>query len=276
MTTLIDILKHLDVIAPRELEIPGQEGYIEVGPFIRKEQSNTTVNRVIVAVYPSAKTIAKASQEKTNLIISFLPMFTRPTKQVTGLDLVRLRLLSKNYISMYIIGSAWISANGGLSDALADALSLAGTKKFMVRVNESHFVPIGRVSQAPSTMNHSGLVNYIVSKLAVPNVLFTGALDDEVDRILVVAGSLVTPSLLVQAVQDDIKTIIAGEARSEDRLKAHAYGLNLLELGAFNTEAPGMKRLRHQLSLEYPELKIDYSETEAITRALRSYSEDMA
>lgn len=276
MTALIDILKHLDVIAPREFEIPGQEGYMEVGPSIRKEQSNTTINRIIVTVYPSAKTIAKASQEKANLIISFLPMFSGPVKQVTGLDLVRIRLLSKNYISMYIIGSAWISANGGLSDALVDALDMTTSSKFMLRVNETHFLPIGRVTQAPSTMNHSGLVNYILSKLEVPNILFTGALDDRVDKILVAAGSLVTPNLLVQAVQDDIKTIIVGEARSEDRLEAQAYGLNLLELGAFNTEAPGMRRLRHQLSLEYPELKVDYSETDAITRALRSYSEDMA
>lgn len=276
MTTLLDILKHIDVIAPRKLELPDQVGYVEVGPATKSEQTNTTVKRVIVAVNPSARTITKASQEKTNLIISCNPLLMERTKQITGLDLVRLRLLAKNYISLYVIGSSWISANDGLSDALSDALNISISGKFNIVGIDSNLVPIGRICQTPSKMNHSGFANYIASKMEISNVVFTGSLDDDVDSILACAANTVTKEVLLQSLHEGVKTIVTGEITPANRLLAHNKGINVFELGAFVTETPGMKRLRHQLSLEFPELKIEFADADPITHSLRPYVEDMA
>ncbi|MFW9919655.1 MAG: Nif3-like dinuclear metal center hexameric protein [Candidatus Thorarchaeota archaeon] len=276
MTTLLEILKHLDVISPKDYEIPGKEGYIEVGPSTRKEQSNTTISRVLVTVYPSSKTIAKASQDKANLIISFMPMLAGSTKQIAGLDLVRLRLLTKNYISMYIIGSSWIAAKDGLTDALSDALNLTVTRKFNLRGKEANLIPIGRICRTPSDMNHSGFANYLASKLGISNITFTGTIDDEVEEILLCAGSIIDNETLHRLLQEGIRTVVVGQLNQMDRMIANNLGLNILELGSFVTEAPGMKRLRHQLSLEFPELKIEFSDTDPITQTLRPYTDEMA
>ncbi len=276
MTTLLDILKHLEVISPKDYELPGKEGYIEVGPNTRREQNNTTINRVLVTVFPSAKAVAKASQDKANLIISYMPMLTAPTKQIVGLDLVRLRLLVKNYISMYVIGSSWVAAKDGLTDALSDALNLTISKKFNLRGNEANLIPIGRICTTPSDMNHSGFVNYVSSKLEISNVTFTGTIDAEVEDVLVCAGNIIDQDILNKVLQQGIRTIVMGYLNPSDRLAAHNLGLNILELGMFTTETPGMKRLRHQLSLEFPELKIEFVETEAITETLRPYTDEMA
>ena len=276
MTTLLEILKHLDVISPKDYELEGKEGYVEIGPYTMKEQSNTTINRVLVTVFPSPKAIAKASQDKANLIISAIPMLAKPTRQIVGLDLVRLRLLAKNYISMYIMGSSWIAAKDGLTDALADSLNLSISKKFNIRGKEANLIPIGRICETPSEMNHSGFANYISSKLGISNITFTGTIDDEVEDVLVCAGNLMNKDILLKILQEGIRSIVVGHLDSKDRLLANTLGMNIVELGSFVTEAPGMKRLRHQLSLEFPEMKIEFTDTEPITQVLRPYTDEMA
>lgn len=276
MTTLFEILKHLEVISPKDYDIEGREGYVEVGPNTRKEQSNTTINRVLVTVHPSPKAIAKASQDKANLIISSIPMFAGPTRQIVGLDLVRLRLLAKNYISMYIMGSSWVAAKDGLTDALADTLNLSVSKKFNIKGKESNLIPIGRICRTPSDMNHSGFVNFLLARLGTSNISFTGTIDDEVEDVLLSAGNIINKEILLSVLQEGIRTVVVGSLDQEGRILANTLGLNILELGPFVTEAPGMKRLRHQLSLEFQELKVEFTDTEPITQTLRSYTEDMA
>jgi hypothetical protein len=53
-------------------------------------------------------------------------------------------------------------------------------------------------------------------------------------------------------------------------------GLNTLELGAFVTEDPGMKRLRDSISLEYPELKVDFIAALPLSQNLKPYKDEMA
>ncbi len=276
MTTLHDIVAHLQALAPRDYSLPSQEGYVEVGPSILSEQLKTTINRVVVTTYPSSKVVAKASQEKANLLISYRPMFTKSIRQISGLDLVRIRLLAKNYISSYIVGSAWISARDGLTDALVDALNLRQTRNFNIQGIHSTLVPIGRFCELPSIMNHSGFANYIASKLEIPSVTFTGNLDDVASQVLVCSGISLTSDMLLQSLKENVKTVVTGEMFPDVRLRAHEWGMNIYELGAFHAETPGMKRLRHQLSIEYPDLKVEFADTESVTQSLKPYAKDMA
>ena len=45
-------------------------------------------------------------------------------------------------------------------------------------------------------------------------------------------------------------------------------GMQVYEAGAFVTEEPGMNRLKHQLSLQFTDLKIDYTKSEQVTKIL--------
>ncbi|MFW9848504.1 MAG: Nif3-like dinuclear metal center hexameric protein [Candidatus Thorarchaeota archaeon] len=276
MTSLREIIKHLENIAPKEYTLQGLEGYVEVGPSTSFDQSKTTINRVVVSIYPSAKVVAKASQEKANLLISYRPMFGTQIKQIAGLNLVRIRLLAKNYISTYVVGSPWVSAKDGLTDALIDALNMKHTRNFTVKGLFSNTVPIGRFCEPPTNMNHSGFANYIASKLEIDSVTFTGNLDDEIQQIMVCASCPITSEMLLMVAQENTKTIITGEIHPELRVRAHEMGMNIYEIGTIPAENPGMKRLRHQLSLEYPELKFEYADVDPITHNLRPYSKDMA
>ncbi len=275
MTTLWDIVKYLKDIAPQEFTFQGRESRVEVGPQTERDQAKTTINRVTIATYASAKIVAKASQSKANLLVTHRPLFPFAVDRLTGLDLIRARLLAKNYISAYVIGSAWIGVEGGLSDSLVESLDLSNVREFMTYGDNNQMVPIGRECEPPSEMNHSRLVNYVAEKLSIDTVLFAGNLDDDVGRMLVSPGFYVDMPEILRAKQQDIGTIITGELSPEIRLLANEENLNTVELGGFVSEEPGMKRLRHQLSLEMPELKIEFVESASLAKALRPYSEDM-
>jgi putative NIF3 family GTP cyclohydrolase 1 type 2 len=276
MTTLLQIVRRLQELAPRELTIQGLENRVEIGPQTNTDQTNTTVNRVLIATYPSARVVTKASQDKSNLLITYRPLFPFVIDRLSGLDLVRVRLLAKNYISTYVIGSSWLSARDGLNDALVDSLGFERVSDFNTQSDYGQPAAIGRVVKPPGVKNHSGFVNYIASKMNLTSVMFSGDLDDDVGDVLVSAGYHIDMPDILNARQQDIKTLVTGELSPELRLFASEEGMNTLELGAFATEDPGMKRLRDSISLEFPELKIDFIAAIPLAQGLKPYKDEMA
>ena len=276
MTTLLQIVKRLQELSPREMTIQGLESRVEIGPQTDTDQTNTTVNRILIATYPSARVVTKASQDKSNLLITYRPLFPFVIDRITGLDLVRVRLLAKNYISTYVIGSGWLSARDGLNDALVDVLGFERISDFGTDSDYGQQAAIGRVVKPPGVKNHSGFVNYIASKLNLNTIMFSGDLDDEVGDVLVSAGNHIDMPDIINGRQHDIKTLVTGELSPELRLFASEEGMNTLELGAFVTEDPGMKRLRDSISLEFPDLKIDFIAAMPLAQGLRPYKDEMA
>ncbi len=276
MTTLLDIVKRLHELSPKELTVRGLESRVEIGPQTETEQTNTTINRVLIATYPSARVVTKATQDKANLLITYRPLFPFVIDRLSGLDLVRVRLLAKNYISSYVVGSGWLCTKDGLNDRLVETLGLKRTGDFMTEGDFGDLVGIGRACKPPGVKNHSGFVNYIAGKLNLDTVLFSGNLDDEVGDVLVIAGNIVDMPEIINAKNQDLETLVTGELSPEIRLLANEESINTLELGAFATEEPGMKRLRDVLSLEFPELKVDFTDSGNLARALRPYKDDMA
>lgn len=276
MTTLKDIVRHLNLIAPESYTFRGLMNRVEIGPQTEKEQDNTTVNRVLVVTYPSARAVTKATQDKVNLLISHHPILAFPTDRLEGNNLLRIRLLTKNYISTFVLRSPWVAARNGLTDAFVGALGLETEKDFEIPGDVSPLVPIGRICRPPSVMNHSGFVNFCARKMESEQVVFTGGLDQDVDRILIIAGSSVDRNEVKEAKRLNISTLVTGELTPEVRWFAKEQDVNTLELGSIVTEEPGMRQLKGYLSLEFPDLKIGFFASEPIERVLRPYSKDVA
>ena len=94
--------------------------------------------------------------------------------------------------------------------------------------------------------------------------------------MLVIAGSPVDMPEVISAKNQGLDTLVTGDLSPEIRLLANEEGVNTLELGAFTTEEHGMKRLRDVISLDFPEMKIEFTESGTLARALRPYKDDMA
>ncbi|MFX1560055.1 MAG: Nif3-like dinuclear metal center hexameric protein [Promethearchaeota archaeon] len=276
MTSLLELVKRLRELSPREYTIRGLEGRVEIGPQTESEQANTTINRVLMATYPSARVVTKATQDKVNLLVTYHPLFPFAIDRLSGLDLVRVRLLTKNYISAYAVGSGWLCTRDGLNDALVESMGFKKKGEFMTESDFGELAAIGRICEPPGVKNQSGFVNYLAGKLGLDTILFAGDLDDEVKDVLVIAGSSVDMPEVISAKNQDLDTLVTGDLSPEIRLLANEEGINTLELGAFNTEEPGMRRLRDVISLEFPEMKVEFTESGSLARALRPYKDDMA
>jgi putative NIF3 family GTP cyclohydrolase 1 type 2 len=276
MTSLLELVKRLRELSPKEYTVRGLESRVEIGPQTETELGNTTINRILIATYPSARVVTKATQDKVNLLVTYRPLFPFAIDRLTGLDLIRVRLLTKNYISTYVIGSGWLCVRDGLNDTLVEALGIKKKGEFMAESDFDDLAPIGRVCEPPGVKNQSGFVNYVAGKLGLNTVLFSGDLDDEVRDVLVIAGSMVDMPEIISAKNQDLDTLVTGDLSPEIRLLASEEGINTLELGAFTTEEPGMKRLRDVISLDFPELKTEFTESEIVAKSLRPYKEDMA
>jgi putative NIF3 family GTP cyclohydrolase 1 type 2 len=276
MTSLLELVKRLRELSPREHTVRGLESRVEIGPQTESEQANTTINRVLMATYPSARVVTKATQDKVNLLVTYRPLFPFAIDRLSGLDLVRVRLLTKNYISAYVVGSGWLCKRDGLNDALVETLGFMKEGDFMAESDFGELAPIGRICKPPGIKNQSGFVNYLAGKMGLETVLFSGDLDDEVRDVLVIAGSSVDMPEVISAKNQGLDTLVTGDLSPEIRLLANEEGVNTLELGAFTTEEPGMKRLRDVISLDFPEMKIEFTESGNLARALRPYKDDMA
>lgn len=276
MTTLKDIVKHLNLIAPESHVFHGRSNRVEIGPQTEKEQENTTINRVLVVTYPSARAVTKATQDKVNLLISHHPILSFPTDRLEGSSLLRIRLLTKNYISTFVLQSPWIAARNGLTDAFVSALGLESRRNFEVAGDVGTLVPIGRLCKPPSVMNHSGFVNLCARRMGTEHVVFTGDLDQDLGRILVVAGSAVGLKEVEEAKMQAISTLVTGELTPQVRWFAKEQDVNVLELGSIVTEEPGMEQLKGYLSLEFPDLRIEFFPSDPIKRILRPYDKDVA
>ena len=91
---------------------------------------------------------------------------------------------------------------------------------------------------------------------------------NEVENILLIPGDYIDMPEIINARKKEIQTIVTGELAPQIRILAHEEGMNVLEVGPFATEDPGMQRLKHQMTLEFPELTITYAETHPFTKAL--------
>jgi putative NIF3 family GTP cyclohydrolase 1 type 2 len=276
MTSLLELVKRLRELSPRESIVGGLESRVEIGPQTEAEQANTTINRVLVATYPSARVVTKATQEKANLLVSYRPLFPFAVDRLSGLDLVRVRLLTKNYISTYVVGSGWLCKRDGMNDALVEVLGFIRTGDFMTESDFGELVAVGRVCKPSGVKNQSGFANFVAAKLKLDSVLVSGNLDDEVKDVLVIAGSYLDMPEIINAKNQNLNTLVTGDLSPEIRLLANEEGINTLELGAFVTEEPGMKRLRDVLSLDFPEIKVEFTESGNLTKALKPYKDDMA
>ncbi|MFW9799249.1 MAG: Nif3-like dinuclear metal center hexameric protein [Candidatus Thorarchaeota archaeon] len=268
MTTLLDIVKYFDTIAPPRLVFKGLENRVEMGPQSETEQEKTTINRIVIATYPSGRVVTKASQDKANLLITHRPLFPFAIDRISGQDLIRIRLLTKNYISSYTLGGPWICARDGIGDALVETLGLDRTGDFIILGDLDEMVPAGRICNPPSVMNHSRFANYLIEKLGIDAVTFSGDLDNEVGQVLVFPGSHVDVPEIIQARKLNVRTLVTGEVSPDVRLLGVEEGLHIFEMGAFVTEEPGMRRLRHQFSLEFPDLKVEFVESLPLTKSL--------
>ncbi len=255
MTTVLDILNHIETIAPPYM----QESWDNVGLLCgRKERQ---VKKILVALDPFRSVIAEAIEEKADLIVTHHPLIFRDKLTALNEDTETGRCL----LTLVENGIAAINAHtnldlapGGVNDVLAQTLGLE---------NITVITPEGEDAQGrPYGLLRSGIVKEqpLADFLAVvKNYLHCDGLryvegGKPVRKVAVGGGSCADG--MHEALAAGCDTFVTADVKYNQFRTAHELGLNLIDAGHFHTENPTMPVLAAALQAAFPEIEVKLSE----------------
>ena len=224
-----------------------------------KISRNKIIKKVLLTIDLSLEAIHFAIKNKVSLIISHHSLINKPIKKFSQNIIDKLTLLSKYPISIYILNSSFIAAEGGVSDTLVNALYLKLEDTLEIKNKNGLKIPIGRICSPmnypnkKTPFNLEDLIKRIKKNLNLRSVPFVGDLGRSVRRICVIGGYISNTKLIKKAINLGCDCYISGRINYFDAIFARDVGLNLIEVSHYNNEILAMKKLYNVLSLEFPQ-----------------------
>lgn len=156
-TTAGQVAKIVDRIAPPQLALPNDPIGWQLG------DPASFVEKVAVALDASPKSVAAAAYHGAQMLVTHHPLIYRPLASVRFDDPVgsAVRTLCEKGISVYSAHTNWDVAEGGVNDALAEALELQdlrplGSEIRMRQYKIVTFVPVPQTDAVIDAMAREG------------------------------------------------------------------------------------------------------------------------
>jgi len=257
VVSLFDVIKKLEKIAPPSLAYKGDTIGLQIGPSLPSEQKNFKVDKIMVTLDPTYDALVEAARKKVNLVITHHSLFSKPTLHVSDVYIKVLGVALRYKIGLYVVHTNWDAVEGGISDTLADALELDVIDTLPASYG-SDTIPLGRVCMIRRKLNLSIFLQFIMEKLNVNCIRYTGKLDEEVKCVAVAGGLGVNEDMLMKAKEKNVDTYVTGDFHHRTALLANILGIKLIGATHYATETIGMKRLSYLLQLELPEVEVYY------------------
>lgn len=241
-------------IAPKMFRLDSEIYGLQYG----KKNSDKIIKKVMFTIDLSLEAIHFALRNKINLLVSHHALFNQPIGYFNQNLINKLLLLSKFPISIFVLSSSFIAAEGGISDTILEALYLKLDKTFDVKINNGVKVPLGRICLPKKYPNQKqplkleDLIKRIKTNLNLQYVSYVGNLKKEVKKICVVGGDTPNKKFLRKALNVGCDCYISGRVNYLDAVYARDVGLNVIETSHYKNEIIALKKLCNLLSLEFP------------------------
>ncbi|MHA2183126.1 MAG: Nif3-like dinuclear metal center hexameric protein, partial [Promethearchaeota archaeon] len=170
----------------------------------------------------------------------------------------KLTLLTKYPISIFVLNSSFIAAEGGVSETIAKALYLNLEKTFEIKNYKGVKVPIGRICspkyylKKDQKMTLGDLLKRIKTNLELTHVLYVGNLNSTINKVCIVGGDTPNIKYLRKAMNLKCDCYISGKIDYTDAIFGRDTGLTLIEASHYKIEILALKKLFNILSLEFP------------------------
>ena len=197
-----------------------------------------SVNKILVALDVTERTIDYAIKNGFDLIISHHPLVFKSEKSLTPERYTQnklIKLIKKN-VSVFSFHTRLDAAKGGVNDVLSELIGLEN-----VKVDEVE--SIGRIGILKNEMDLDTFAKYVKSKLNTPVVLYSG--NNAVKTVYVVGGD--GKDLIPRALALGADTLLTGRASYNTMIDAKDMGLNIVEGGHFFTENPVCEKIKHDV-----------------------------
>ena len=254
MTTVADILKYIETIAPPQMA----EGWDNEGLLCGRK--DRPVQKILVALDPFRSVIDEAIGSGADLIVTHHPLiFGEDVKAVnTDTETGRCLLpLIENGIAAINAHTNLDQAPGGVNDILAKKLALvniqvlnpAGTD---AAGREWGLIRVGEVPEQPL----DAFLNRVKTLLGCEGLRYVNG-GKPVRRVCVGGGSCGGAIWEVAAAGCD--TFVTADVKYNQFRTAYELGVNLIDAGHFHTENPTMPIVAEQLRKAFPEVEVFFS-----------------
>ncbi|MFX1312708.1 MAG: Nif3-like dinuclear metal center hexameric protein [Promethearchaeota archaeon] len=222
------------------------------------KRTNRVIKKVMLTVDLSREVILFAIKNKVNLIISHHGLIEKSTSTFDKVLIDKLTLLTKYPISIFILNSSFIAAEGGVSETIANALYLTIEEMFEINNYKGNKIPIGRICTPKLYMNETkimsleNLIKRIKVNLNNSYVIYVGELNKQIKKICIVGGSTPSVYYIKKALKKNCDCYISGNINYIDAVFSKDIGLSIIELSYYKNILLAMKKLCNILSLEFP------------------------
>ena len=257
MTTVGDILKYIETLAPRSMKMDWDNVGLLCG------SKATPVTKILVALDPFEGVCREAAQWGAQLIVTHHPVIFQAPKAITDETSVGRSLLQlcAHGISAINAHTNLDCAPGGVNDVLAKKLALVnvqvvdpeGTDE---NGNEWGLLRMGEVPEQPL----GAFLNRVKTLLGCEGLRYVDG-GKPVRKVAVGGGSCAGEML--DALRAGCDTFVTADVKYNQFWDARDLGINLIDAGHFATENPVVSVLAEKIAGAFPEIEVKISETHA-------------
>ena len=257
MTTVGDILKYIEALAPRSMKMDWDNVGLLCG------SKATPVTKVLVALDPFEGVCREAAQWGAQLIVTHHPVIFQAPKAITDETSVGRSILQlcAHGISAINAHTNLDCAPGGVNDVLAKKLALVnvqvvdpeGTDE---NGNEWGLLRMGEVPEQPL----DAFLNRVKTLLGCEGLRYVDG-GKSVRKVAVGGGSCAGEML--DALRAGCDTFVTADVKYNQFWDARDLGINLIDAGHFATENPVVSVLAEKIAGAFPEIEVKISETHA-------------
>ncbi|HIH44713.1 MAG TPA: Nif3-like dinuclear metal center hexameric protein [Candidatus Methanoperedenaceae archaeon] len=226
---LHDITALLEEIAPLELADESDSG--KIGLVLDR---GNNVNMAAVALDPTDYVLEEAARLGADLLITHHALIYEPVCRLSKQLSDSLKIALENEISIYVMHTNYDRAEGGVNDALVEALNLTDVTR----------LPSGCVGDIEGTALPD-FAAYASQRLNT-HVQFTGT--GTIKRVMVLGGSGFRKEYIDIALDAGADALLSGDLR-HDAIR-YAGHLALVDATHYATECPAMRRLCERLPVD--------------------------
>lgn len=255
MTTVGDILKFVETLAPRSMKMD----WDNVGLLCGSKRQ--TVTRVLIALDPFEGVCREAAEIGAELIVTHHPLIFSPLKEVTDETSIgrSIQLLCRHGISAVNAHTNLDCAPGGVNDVLAARLGLRDIRVIAPSGTDSDGQEWGLLRMGEVDEQHlEAFLPHVKEALMCKGLRYVNG-GKPVRKVAVGGGSCADGML--EALDAGCDTFVTADVKYNQFWDAYDLGLNLIDAGHFATENPVTEYLKEQLSAAFPEVEFVISMT---------------
>ena len=248
MTTVSDILKFVETLAPRDLKMDWDNVGLNCGHLDRP------VSKILVALDPFTHVCREAKEIGADLLVTHHALIFKPgfitDRDVQGRNTL---FLIENGIAHINAHTNLDQAPGGVNDVLAAKLGLDNIEI----VNPVDGVGLMRCGDVAEQSLETFLAT-VKHSLDCEGLRFADG-GKPVRKVAVGGGSCAGGMAEVLAAGCD--TFVTADCKYNQFWDAHDLGLNLIDAGHFHTENPVVSVLAEKIAAAFPGVEVKISET---------------